>query len=389
MAALVTTSSSALTPEAHLLIQMAANGAAARPLDDRLDWLRLLQLVMQERSVSIVWRWLQHRNGKALARDVARQWQTLSMVGEFQDLQRQRMLVQILDLMAHHRIEVMLLKGSALATSVYEEFGDRPMGDLDVMVRPDQAIDAWSLLQQHGWSWPAASWPAKQYAALQHLPPLVSAGGDTTLEIHTALLPNGHPFDWPIESVWDEARRMAFAGRTTLVPQPLHLLLHVCVHFGWSHEMSSCGWRMLRDVKALTRGAVIDWPAFVQLAQRSRARTCCFWTLMLARNLAGAAIPSDVLVALRPPRPAFLLRRIEGHVLRQLFSVDQTCPSVAVCHALWELAIAPRWSGHGRARPWQGSERWGAAHAPSKRRFLQNARHAIDAMRYVGRIASP
>jgi hypothetical protein len=282
----------------------------------------------------------------------------------------------------------MLLKGSALASSVYAKFADRPMGDLDVLVRPDQAIDAWSLLQQHDWSWPATTWPAEQYAAHQHLPPLVNpSGGDTTLEIHTALLPTGHPFDWPVESVWDEARRIVFAGRTTLVPQPLHQLLHVCVHFGWSHEMRSGGWRMLRDVTALSRGAVIDWPAFVQLAQRSRARTCCFWTLLLAHNLAGAAIPSDVLVALRPRRPAFLFKRLEGHFLRQLFSVEHTCPSVALCHALWELAIAPRWSGHGRARPWQGSDRWRVAQRSRPPRLVDRARHAVAAIGYLGKVA--
>jgi len=385
----VKTSASPLTPEVSLLIQTAANGVTSKPLDDCIEWPRLLYLAMQERAVSIVWQWLRRRDGKELERDVARQWQRLSMISEFQDLQRQRMLVEILDLMARHGIEVMLLKGSALASSVYAKFADRPMGDLDVLVRPDQAIDAWSLLQQHDWSWPATTWPAEQYAAHQHLPPLVNpSGGDTTLEIHTALLPTGHPFDWPVKSVWDEARRIVFAGRTTLVPQSLHQLLHVCVHFGWSHEMRSGGWRMLRDVTALSCSATIDWPAFVQLAQHSRAGTCCFWTLMLARNLAGAAIPSEVLVALRPPRPAVLLKRLEGHFLRQLFSVEQTCPSVALCHALWELAIAPRWSGHGRARPWQGSEHWGETRVRSKRRFLQNARHAIDAMRYVGRIAS-
>src|SRR5260370_18607293 len=191
-------SASPLTAEVSLLIQTAANGVTSKPLDDCIEWPRLLYLAMQERAVSIVWQWLRRRDGKELERDVARQWQRLSMISEFQDLQRQRMLVEILDLMARHGIEVMLLKGSALASSVYAKFTDRPMGDLDVLVRPDQAIDAWSLLQQHNWSWPATTWPAEQYAEHQHLPPLVSTiGGDTTLAIHPALLPSCHPFHSP------------------------------------------------------------------------------------------------------------------------------------------------------------------------------------------------
>jgi hypothetical protein len=32
--------------------------------------------------------------------------------------------------------------------------------------------------------------------------------------------------------------------------------------------------------------------------------------------------------------------------------VDGACPSVALDHALWELAVMPSWSGHGDVRPW-------------------------------------
>ena len=43
-------------------------------------------------------------------------------------------------------IEVALLKGAALASTVYGSFGARPMNDVDVLVHPDRADDAKRLL---------------------------------------------------------------------------------------------------------------------------------------------------------------------------------------------------------------------------------------------------
>jgi hypothetical protein len=59
------------------------------------------------------------------------------------------------------------------------------------------------------------------------------------------------------------------------------------------------GWRAFRDVNALARSGDWSWPEFVDLARDSRGATSCYWTLRLARGLAGAPIPDDVLRAFR------------------------------------------------------------------------------------------
>src|SRR3989454_3864660 len=113
----------------------------------------------------------------------------------FRSLHLEHVLHEILATLAARGIEALLLKGAGLAYTAYASFADRPMGDIDVLVRPEQAEEAWSLFRAQGWTWPSAQWPRERYSAHQHLPPLIqqSAGG-ARLEIHRDLLP-GHGLD--------------------------------------------------------------------------------------------------------------------------------------------------------------------------------------------------
>jgi hypothetical protein len=387
---------SSLSPETQVLLKVADGHdrpAASLPIDTSFDWTKLLLLAQEEGAVALVWQWLR-RLGFAdrVPTDIAIQWQRLAMVTEFQMLHLERLLQGILDIFAAYGIECVLLKGSALAYTVYGSFAARPMGDLDLLVRPSQAQEAWALLQANGWVWPSDRWPSDHYVAHQHLPPLVhSSGSDLRVEIHTALLPGGHPFSWPVEDVWNEATHLLVQSRSVLVPEPFHQLLHLCIHYAWSHEMRWGSWRALRDVAAITRTDNIGWTEFVEAARNCRATTCCYWTLRLAHDLTGAAVPEDVLHALRPPRPESLLRRLECHYMLQLFALENACPSEGLNNALWQLGIAPRWCGHGGVRPWQGSEHWSEqqpAPAPLPRRVLNRLRHAAAILGYLGRVTA-
>jgi hypothetical protein len=189
------------------------------------------------------------------------------------------------------------------------------------------------------------------------------------MEIHDALLPEEHPFRLSTETLWTSARKVTVKGRELTVPDPLHQLWHVCVHFAWSHGMKWGTWRTLRDCDALIKCGQFDWAEFVSFAKTTRAATCCFWTLRLARRFTGAAVPDHVLKALRPPYPEYIVERLERHFASSLFPSEHRCPSVRLTQRLWAMAVLPRWSGHGAARHWHVTERWNSSAPvlPSKR----------------------
>ena len=366
-----------LSTTAQLLLLTAAaqpdDAAIRRLLTDGVDWRELYNLAEHVRAAPIIVRHLGHLVTSApdSGYQNLRQLATSSVM---RMLQFEQLLHNTLRDLEQQGIEVMLLKGAGLAYTAYSSFPDRPMADLDLLVQPDKAERAWSHLQAGDWTWPEARWAAGNYTSHQHLPPLIQEPGGFKLELHTDLLPGGHPFKISANTLWESARRVPTNGRVLTVPRPLHQLWHVCVHFVWQHGMGQGSWRALRDSAAIVRRGDVAWPEFVDLARETRAETCCYWMLRLARRLAAADVPDHVLVALRPRVPEYLIEQLERHYVVSLFPSVLGCPSVWLTRRLWEAGIRPGASGHGRMRPWHVSERFANGVLPqepeSRRRTL-------------------
>jgi len=355
------TSRVSLSPEAQLLLLTAAvspNDAALRhALSVGINWEELCALARYEKAASVLLRQL-GRVGADAGNSGYQELRQLATISVMQMLQLEQLLHQTIDILAQQEIEAVLLKGAGLAYTAYSSFADRPMGDLDVLVRPQHAGRAWSLLQTRGWTLPEAQFGSERFTGHQHLPRLSQESGTFRLEIHENLLPGEHPFRFSTDTFWARAQRVTANGRVFTVPHPMHQLWHVCVHFAWSHAMQWGSWRTLRDSAAIIRLGGFDWTEFVGLARETRAATCCFWTLRLTRRITGAPVPEGVLASLRPPYKEFIIERLERHFVSSLFPSEDRCPSVLLTRWLWEAGISPRWSKHGAARPWQVSERW-------------------------------
>ena len=368
-----------LSREARLLLLTAAEpprAAALRAVLDPIDWDVFTTMALSERAVPVVLRSITDALPDRPPSELAR-LRPLATGLVMANLELEQLLHGVLDTLATQGIEALLLKGAGLAYSAYPAFADRPMGDLDLLIRPEHAQRAWDSLQAAGWTWPAARWERGRYETHQHWPPLLREPGEFRLEIHTDLLPLVQPFRLGADLVWQRAQQARRAQRAFTVPHPLHQLWHVCVHFAWSHEMQWGTWRTMRDVAVLANHALFPWGEFVQLARDTRAGSCCYWTLQLARRFAGAAVPREVVAALRPPRPLFMLEALERHYVSNLFPSQAACPSIWLAHRLWEAGVQPGRSGHGAARPWQVGEQWlsgGAERAPAPARRGVTAR---------------
>ncbi|HEX7981211.1 MAG TPA: nucleotidyltransferase family protein, partial [Gemmatimonadaceae bacterium] len=200
----------------------------------------------------------------------------------------------------------------------------------------------------------------RSYEDHQHLSPLEDADGlQIGLEIHIALFTQQAPFTLHTSELWERARRMTIAGASALVPSAEDQLVHAALHFAWSHEMTFGTWRTLRDVERIVATNALDWTEFVARARAVRGGTCCYWTLRLARDLAGVTVPEPVLEALSPRLPESVLRRLTGYFAQHALPTPGAgIDSVSVSRALWTLAIRPRSQKHGPSRPWLDTEEW-------------------------------
>ncbi len=394
-----------LSPEAELLLLTAGsapvaasdgapawNAVGARRIRELLhgdlDWEKLGWLAERERAAPVLWGHLQAiEKAPGKLPPQASHLQRLAMVSEFRMMHLEQRLADSLEALSDAGIDVMLLKGAALALTVYGSFVRRPMIDVDVLVHEDEALRARDVLIGNGWVSTEMEEFESFYRRHHHLPTLVDGRGlDMQLEVHTGLFFEGNPFDFPMADLWRRAVPVTVRGRRAYVPSRQDQLLHLCLHFAWSHMMSSGAWRTFRDLRALMDAGDLDWNEFVMLARKSRGASCCYWTLRLAHDLVGVPVPKSVLDALRPPMTDSMLDRVERHFVYNLLPSEVLCPSVFVARTMWRLGVRPRWSGHGSVRPWDRNEELlvGGIHPDSLgRRALNQLRNVKGWSRYV------
>lgn len=345
--------------EARLLFLCAGPRAndeeIARLAGGAPQWGVVTRLALAARAVPVIARRVQQALGGTLP-PAAANLGRLAMVEEFELRRMEERLDDTVAAFEDAGLEMVLLKGAALARSVFASVADRPMLDLDVLVPAEKTDAARAAAASAGWVWKHDRRYAPFFSTHHHLPPLHdSRGTRALLELHTGLFPAGHPFQLEATSVADRAIRTRGRKHDALIPSAEDHLVYLCGHWVWSHMMNAGAWRALRDVGALAERGGLDWERCVTRAREAKATTCVYWTLRLAHRLAAVDLPAEVLRAMKPPTSARLLDRLERYFVWQL-AEGRACPSVRLAEMLWSAALRPQWSGHGLARPWKNPE---------------------------------
>lgn len=367
-------------PEAAVLLGAVCPGGSPPDLPPAdTDWLRLAQLAEREKLLGVLWPVLGH-SADVIPTETAGAMRRQSLVNEFRMAALESRLQRVVATLDDQDIPVMLMKGAALAVTVYGSFARRPMGDLDLLVPQARAQEAWDALRGQGWT-PELDDGEGFYDGHQHLCPLVAPGGaGVVVELHRCLLYPRGPFHLPERDVWASAKRVELGGRSVWVPAPHHMVLHLCIHFAWSHAMRRALGRTVRDLAALAPS--VDWPRLVELAGATRSGSCCYWTLRLARRLGGASVPDDVLRELRPFPDGAPLDALERVIVADALDPHSAfTPSRRLHRLVWSLAIRPEAHGHGDVRPWTATPDFSkVVHSPPPRPLLSRLAAQLEGL---------
>jgi hypothetical protein len=346
------------------LVFLTAGGERNDPLvrevlAGEISWERVVALATQHKAIASLGRTLRRVGAGSTADEARERIRIQSMVSDFHMQHLQKRLTETLKSFSATDVPVMLLKGAALGSCVYSSFRDRPMADIDVLVREDDALLATIAAQKAEWIAEPDPGRVDLYDSHHHLPPFRDGrGSGHRLEIHTQPFPPPHPFTAAGEELWRDSRDAGAALFGARVPSREHMLIYACIHFAWSHMISGGAWRTFRDVSALCDEHV-DWNAFVSTAKRWKAASSCYWTMRLAGVLCGIAAPVDVIESLRPPQPRQLSAMLERHFVSRIVPGErQSCPSVRANNLLWRAAIRPQWSGHPKETVRGDNTRW-------------------------------
>jgi len=396
---LVTMPTPVITPEAQLVFGTArldrepeeTAAVAARIV----DWGRVA--VMAERELATHSLWLDLK-----AAGVATPPGFLEALGKSAlqtDLRMQqlaRRLAQSVEGLAAQGIPCLLLKGAAIGALGDPTFRRRPMTDLDIMVRREDAQRASEVLLNTGWSVTTNPVYLEMLKDAHHLPHFVDAlQPGVRLELHVSLMPDDQPFAFDDAALWQDARsaQPPFAGAQC--PSPEHLLLHACLHFAWQHRMNFGAWRTFRAVAEVTRMPGFEWERFTSIAAAARAGTTCYWTLRLAGGMGGVSAPPEMLRRLEPPTPEWARRALERHFVAEIDPGEgPPSPSSKLRNWLWEAALRPEWSGHVRRGHGDRDRRWVEAYGATPpesgvRRFARHVANSRAWARYLFRTLLP
>lgn len=186
-------------------------------------------------------------------------------------------------------VPVIMLRGGALAATVYPDPAIRHCHDIALLVRNSDVGRARAALLRTGrtsvpWN-PADGGPAAILRDETSLP----------IELHTQLLDTPY-YAFGRDAVINRCERVAVAGVETLVLCPDDALLHVCAHASYSEARWSMRW--VTDVFYIVRQSRVQWSRLLQSVSDARVDLPLSAALAYAHDQLDVAVPSEVLLAL-------------------------------------------------------------------------------------------
>jgi hypothetical protein len=297
---------SPLTLENCLILACARTDPDAQRIEDLVergpDWQAILRKAERSGLVPLV-----HTNLRQAARSgqvpnaVAERLRQLYHRDTIHGVARRELLRMTLLRFSEAGVPVIVLKGAALAALVYPSPELRPMRDIDLLVNRRDVHRVAALLGSLRHAPPGTGTDAP--SGNPSLDPKRLALLDIRQDIFNAWsVADGRPAARriPIADFWERARPAEIASVATLVFSPEDLLLYVAFHLtvavGFVGQV-----RSVCDIGELCRryGATLEWSQFVARAHSYDIAKPLYYALGLAREMAGADVPSWVLKELR------------------------------------------------------------------------------------------
>lgn len=203
---------------------------------------------------------------------------------------------RILEVLDSGKVGAVLLKGMAHVYDCYQDFGERVIGDIDLLVKTEELEQASSLLSQAGFAEADAAEPPGPH---HHLPPLTDGAG-LNFEIHHNLAPARAPVQIDPRKLWDRVRPSR-AFKQAFLLDPLDSLIHTSIHLWISSDVAGQLYQLI-DIDRLVRTHFSEERNFEPLLDRAAqfaAATPVYRTLSLAAELLKTPVPRQTLETLR------------------------------------------------------------------------------------------
>jgi hypothetical protein len=239
-----------------------------------------------------------------------------------------------LEALARAGIPTLLVKGAALVATLGAS-GERPMRDLDLLVPPGRARDAFAALRGAGWR--SISRRPERLVDARHGTPFAAPSG-RQIDLHWFLLWE-NCFGGADAPLWDAAREARLGASPVRVPAPEDVLLHACVHGLQCASGPAIRWAADVTLLSARRAADLDWERVAREAARRRVAVPVRTALRWARERLDAPVPDAALARIEAIPTGDDERREMEAKLRPMVGLS---------------SLAVYWSYHRRAREGEG-----------------------------------
>jgi hypothetical protein len=223
-------------------------------------------------------------------------------------------------------IATVALKGAALHAIGLYAIGERPMADIDLLVRPADAARTARLVESLGFYETCANWKERMFSpTVGH-----AVGGlgehsnnNIKIELHERICER---LPWRITDVTDGVFPTQARPGVNAYPSAASLMIHLLLHAAGAMAFQALRLLHLHDLAQLSsRMTEADWDQVIAQRRRAGRLWWAFPPLNLAARYFSSRIPSRVLAALADDCP-FLLARVSRRKI--LYDVSFSYPCV-------------------------------------------------------------
>lgn len=227
-------------------------------------------------------------------------------------------------LLAAAGIPMLLLKGPHLAATLYDDPLKRTYCDLDILVKPEHYYTAAKVLLANGFK--LFNINRRRLASeMADYQLLLRAPRGIAVELHCALADRDQ-FRSDVKGFFQRSEEFKFGDLKVRGLGTEDLLLHLCLHFGKRHFMTSEK-KHLHDIALLLKKKKVDWPIFMERVKRTGCRIITYYCLEAVRLQHGAEIPGEIMGALSPnPKRRCILDRFLDPSVFPIYRFHETIP---------------------------------------------------------------
>ncbi|MGA9773949.1 MAG: nucleotidyltransferase family protein [Blastocatellia bacterium] len=200
-------------------------------------------------------------------------------------------LASLVDCFEREKIELIILKGGALAGTIYPEIALRPMGDVDLLIAPDAVERTASLLVGQGYIayTEMADGFANRFSVEQAFLKKGNRPSQIDLHWHAFTTPyyfERTPLAWfqqrTMEISINNRRAVAFSPTAQLLHLSVHYMMHSYRRLIWSYDMALLVARCYGE---------IDWEDLIESATEFGLSQVLYEALSEVRQRWGVSVP--------------------------------------------------------------------------------------------------